>query len=370
MRYSIILAGGSGIRLWPLSRESLPKQLIQVTGKISLLEEAFERLEGVVPEKNRWVCGSAKHEPAVRQRVPSLSKYIGEPVGRDTLAAIGYSCAIAYTEDSDAVVAFLTSDHVIRPVALFREALSRAFNLVETNMDMLVTFGIKPSFPSVSYGYLELGENLDEDQIRRVRCFKEKPDYATAQSYINSGANRYLWNSGMFVWRAKRFLELLNRYEPETYFAIEKIVNEPNPDIRIKLLETIYPTITKKSVDYGIMEPVSKDKDICIACVTLDLDWKDIGSWTAYGSLAQMDKFGNASILAASENSNASVIFQDCTNTLVVSTNQKHLVACLGCNDIIIVHTTDATLICSKSKAEELKKLHIEIQQNFPGIYI
>jgi len=365
MRFSVILAGGSGIRLWPLSREAQPKQLIPVIGDKSLLEEAFDRLKGVVPDDHRWVCGSVRYEPAVRERIPSLSTYIGEPIGRDTLAAIGYSCAIVRAADPDAVVAILTSDHMIQPVDSFRVSLSRAFALVEKNPDFLLTFGVRPHFSATSYGYLELGESLTEDMIRRVRYFKEKPDFATAQAYLEAGESRYLWNSGMFVWKASRFLELLNRYEPEISSAIDEITNESDPIIRTALMEKIYPTIRKKSVDYGIMEPASQDPDVRIACIALDLDWKDIGSWTAYGSVAKTDMAGNAFMLAASGSVEAPVIFQDCNNTLVVSTVPNHLVACLGCEDMVIVHTADATLICPKSKVEELKMLHAEIQHRF-----
>ncbi|MHB9153666.1 MAG: mannose-1-phosphate guanylyltransferase [Spirochaetales bacterium] len=369
MRFAVILAGGSGIRLWPLSREALPKQLIPVIGEKSLLEEAFDRLKGVLPDDHRWVCGSARYETMVQKRIPSLSTYLGEPVGRDTLAAIGYSCAIARAANPDAIVAFLTSDHVIQPLDSFRASLSRAFALVEEHPDLLLTFGVTPRFPATSYGYLELGEPLSEDNVRHVRRFKEKPDSATAQAYLEAGASHYLWNSGMFVWKASRFLELLNRFEAEISSAIEKIANEPDPASRSALMEKIYPTIKKKSVDYAIMEPASRDPDVRIVCIALDLDWKDIGSWTAYGSLAKADKTGNVSMLAASSNVEAPVIFQDCDNTLIVSTAPNHLVACLGCEDMVIVHTADATLICSKSKAEELKKLHSEIQHRFSGMY-
>lgn len=358
MRYSVILAGGSGVRLWPLSRAALPKQLIPVLGEKSLLEEAFDRLEGVLPVDHRWVCGGARYEAVVKERIPALSVYIGEPVGRDTLAAIGYCCALATDADPEAVVAFLTSDHVIRPLEEFRVSLSQAFALVEENPDILLTFGVKPTFPATAYGYLELGEPLADDRIRLVRRFKEKPDRVTAEQYCAAGNKRYLWNSGMFVWRASRFLELLNRYEPEVADAVTKIAAESDPAARATLMAEIYPDIKKKSVDYGAMEPASHDPNVRIACIPLDLEWKDIGSWTSYGSLANADEAGNAFIVAASNIDAAPVIFQDTANTLVVSSDPTHLVACLGCEDMVVVHTVDATLICPKSKVEDIKRLY------------
>ncbi len=173
----------------------------------------------------------------------------------------------------------------------------------------------------------------------------------------------------MFVWKASRFLELLNCYEPEVFSTIPKIVDESDPVAHLALLEELYTTIKKKSVDYDIMEPAARVSDVRIACIPLDLDWEDIGSWTAYGTLAKTDESGNASMLAASGSDEFPIVFPDCCNTLVIFTVPDHLVACLGCEDMVIVHTADATLICPKSKVEELKKLHVEIQHCFSGIY-
>ncbi|MCX8012912.1 MAG: sugar phosphate nucleotidyltransferase [Rectinema sp.] len=197
--YAIILAGGSGVRLWPLSRESLPKQLIPVQKGASLLEAAYARLDGVVPPGHRWVCGSARHEKVVRTRLPELGKYIGEPEGRDTLAAIGLSCALVRAEDPDATVAILTSDHVIEPVEDFRVALRAAFAIAESGAQPIVTFGVRPTFAATAYGYLELGEQLANSEARldtstihelnarRVLRFREKPDRLTAERFLAEG---------------------------------------------------------------------------------------------------------------------------------------------------------------------------------------
>ena len=370
MRFATILAGGSGIRLWPLSRNALPKQLIPLFERRSLLEEAFDRLEGVLPSENRWVCGAAPYEMPVRERIPALSMYIGEPVSRDTLAAIGISCALAYALDQEAIVAFLTSDHVIQPVAKFQDALSHAFAIVEKNPNILLTFGVKPRFAATAYGYLELGAPLSDPMICHVRRFKEKPDSETAGLYFAAGESHYLWNSGMFVWRASRFLDLLEKYEPKTAVAVRMIAAEPNLEKRIALMAAIYPTITKKSVDYGIMEPASQDRDVSIACLPLDLDWMDIGSWDSFASLAKMDREGNTFKLASREGENTAVVLRDTMDTLVVSTDPDHLVACLGCKDMVIIHTADATLICPKTQVEEVKKLHAEVANKFGARYL
>ena len=371
-RYAVILAGGSGIRLWPLSREAQPKQLIPVIDGKSLLEVAFERLEGVIPEKRRWVCGGQRFETVVKEKIPGLGRYLGEPVGRDTLAAIGYSCAMVLAEDRNATVAFLTSDHVIRPVARFQEALEAAFDAIESNPDALLTFGVKPTYPATAYGYLELGDSIGT--VQRVLRFKEKPELATAESYHAAGPERYLWNSGMFVWKAERFLELLNRYESDVAQAVMRIAVEKKPQIHRALLEEIYPKIPKKSVDYGIMEPASLDSLARVICLPLDLEWKDIGSWTAYASLAPLDESGNAIISAVEQSSGdtpiVAALILNSNNTLVVSTEPEHLIACFGCEDFTVIHTKDATYISPKKYVEDIKKLHNEVKAKFDRKYI
>jgi len=378
--YAVILAGGSGVRLWPLSRESMPKQLIPVLAGKSLMEAAFDRLEGVIPPEHRWICGGARYETAVRATIPAIGRYIGEPEGRDTLPAIALSCALMRKEHPDAIIAFLTSDHVIEPVERFREDLRTAFAAVEAHPDALVTFGVKPTFAATAYGYLELGEPLETAgagvdhgvpaAIRQVRRFREKPDLPTAERFVAEGPEHYLWNSGMFVFQASRFLQLVAKYEPAIANAIERIASAPNPEAQAALMHSLYPSIPKKSVDYGVMEPASQDPEATIACVPLALDWKDIGSWNAYGSLAQPDSQGNTGMLAAECDGALPILFKDSSSTLVVNTDSQHLVACLGCEDMVVVHTADATLVCPRSRVEEIKKLHPEIRAAFDDKFL
>jgi len=355
--FAIILAGGSGQRLWPLSRGSTPKQLIPMPDGKSLLEAAFERVESVVPSAQRWVCAGNRYEEAVRERLPGLSCFIGEPCGRDTLAAVALSCAHAHAVNPDAIVALLTSDHIIQPGGVFRKALSEAFALVSAKSDVLVTFGVKPTSAATGYGYLELGGKFSETALW-VKNFKEKPDSLTAEKYLAQGPSAYLWNSGMFVWRAERFLEVLAKYELDIARCIETVHAAIGTDAYDQILAKTYPLIAKKSVDYGVMEPASHDPDVRIMCIPLDLDWMDIGSWNIYGLLGDSDEYGNTAMLASREYDAPPVVFLDSKNTLAVSTDAQHLLACFGCENMVIVHTQDATLVCPRSRVEELKLLY------------
>jgi len=359
MRYALILAGGSGTRLWPLSRDELPKQLIPVVEGRSLLEEAYSRLEGLVPAGRRFVCAAERHRGAVLARVPGLAdphgavdRFIGEPEGRDTLAAIALSCAVIAREDPEAVVAVFTSDHVIRPAAEFRALVDRAYSRIEANPGDLVTFGVQPDRPSTGFGYLELAEDLGGGS-RRVSRFREKPDARTAAAFLAAGSARYLWNSGMFAWRASRFLELVGRYDPPTRAEIEAIASAAGGPLFAARLAEGYPRIRKISVDYGVMEPASKDPEARIAALPLSIEWKDIGSWIAYGELLAPDASGNVS--------SGAVAFAESSGLVAVSAVPGHLVACLGCEDLVVVHTADATLVCPKSRADDLKKLYAQV---------
>jgi mannose-1-phosphate guanylyltransferase len=352
MRHALILAGGSGTRLWPLSRDSRPKQLIPVIEGRSLLEEAFGRLEGLVPAERRHVCGAEAFRAQVAAALPALPRknYIGEPEGRDTLPALALSSALIAARDPEAVVAVFTSDHVIRPEAGLRALAERAFALVEKDADLLVTYGVSPDRPATGFGYLELGDLLGpgfDSQARRVTRFHEKPDLELAKRYLAAGSEAYLWNSGMFVWKASRFVDLVARYEPGTGAAIADLVKaEAQGDFHARVAE-VYPRLRKISVDFGVMEPASRDPEARIAALPLTIEWRDIGSWTAYGELIEPDPKGNRSAGQA--------IFPDSRDCLVVS--DDGLVAVLGCEDLVVVRSGDTVMVCPRERVEEVKRL-------------
>jgi mannose-1-phosphate guanylyltransferase len=364
LRHALILAGGSGTRLWPMSRKSRPKQLLPLVEGRSLLALSYQRLEGLVGEGQRYVCAAEAQARQVLAELPSLGeeRFLGEPEGRDTLNAIALGCAVIAREDPEAVVGVFTADHLIEPAERFREIVGAGYGLAEEEPDTLVTFGVTPTGPATGYGYLELGEPLGE-RARRVRRFKEKPEPDTARAYFEAGPERYLWNSGMFVWRAQTFLALLEAYRPQVREGLRRIAEAWGGSGRGETLRRVYPALPRISVDYAVMEPASADPSVKVAAVPMALSWRDIGSWAAYAEACRQDGSGNAQAARRS-------LFVDCRGTLAASSDPSHLVAAIGCQDLLIVHTPEATLVCPRSRAEEVKKLQGLVRERFGEEYV
>jgi mannose-1-phosphate guanylyltransferase len=361
-RHAVVIAGGSGTRLWPMSRSSLPKQLIPFIGGRSLLQIAIDRLETVVADGQRHICAGEGHRQAVLAGLPAFPAgcYLGEPMGRDTLAAIGLSAAVLARRDPQAVLGVFTADHVIEPVDAFRTIVGRGFALAEELPNALVTFGIAPTHAATAYGYLELGGPAGSGGAgaRTVTRFKEKPDAASAAQYLAAGPEHYLWNSGMFVWRVATLLDCIRRYQPQVHDGLVRIAEAWDTPRGAQTAAEVYPTLKKISVDYAVMEPASRDPAVQVLAAPMHLNWLDVGSWPSFAQTCPKDAQGNA--LAASRH-----LLLDTHNSLIASNDPAHLIAAIGCRDLIVIHTPQATLICRADRAEEIKALHAQVAERF-----
>lgn len=369
MRYAMIMAGGSGTRLWPMSTSDRPKQLVpmieQGGARRSLLELADARLEGLIEPSRRYICTGERFRDAVRGAMPAYddAHILGEPVGRDTLNAVGFAAAVLERLDPDATLAVLTGDHLIEPREEFRRAMETAFEVVERDGSRLVTFSIEPTYPATGFGYVQRGGVLpgfaDAGGAGRafvVERFTEKPDAATAEAFLRRGG--YGWNSGMFVWKASVFMRCLERYAPESHAGLRRIGEAWGADAQRATIERVYPTLPKISVDYAVLEPASREPGgpATVCTVPMRVRWVDVGTWANFARTRERDARGNAAM--------GRTLLHECDDTLVVNEGDDgHLVAVLGCEGLVVVRTPQATLVMPASRAEELKALHARLPE-------
>lgn len=346
MRFAVIMAGGSGTRLWPLSRKGTPKQLLRLIEGRSLLRIAYERLGGLVPPERVLVCTGAAYADQVRAELPELpeANILGEPEGRDSLNAVAWPAAVIAARDPDAVIAQVTADQLIEPVAVFTDALAQAFEVAEGDAQALVTLGVVPTSPHTGYGYLHRGAAVPgRPDVHEVLEFREKPDRATAREYLHSGA--YWWNAGMFVWRAATFLEQLEALHPATHNAVLELAAHPDR------LEAIFPSLHKTSVDYAIMEPVSAGAGTAhVLAVALPVRWHDVGGYASLAEVLSHDAAGNALI-------GPSVHLDAERNVIINTAGDDHVISLLGCSDLVVVTTPTVTMVAPVDEAERVREL-------------
>ena len=343
MVYAVILAGGSGTRLWPRSRERKPKQFLDIAGERTMLQEAVERIEPLIPQERIFIITNREYLPIVGEQLSDLpaSNAIGEIAGRGTAPAIGLAAVILRRLDPDAIMVVLTADHLIGRREVFREALRAAVQVAGEGR--LVTLGIHVAYPETGYGYIECGELLSTVEgfdVYRVIRFTEKPDQETAQDFVAAGC--YAWNSGMFIWRVDVILREMARLIPETYSQLEEISQDLGTPQEDATLQRVWPQIAKETIDFGVMERAGE-----VAVIPVDIGWNDVGSWATLLDLLPADEEGN--ILTGE------VAAVDVRNSLVYSSGR--LIAVIGLEDMIVVDTGDATLICPRDRAQDVRKI-------------
>lgn len=345
MNYVIIMAGGSGERFWPLSRMARPKQLLKLTSATAMMiEEAIDRITPIVPLENILIITSERLQTPIREALPHLppENVIAEPAKRNTAPclALGASVIRTRTKDDDACMAVLTADHFIGDAEAFRRDVWKALDFARTH-DALVTMGIPPSRPETGYGYIEVsGGGHDAHEIVPVTSFKEKPDVATATEYVASGA--YLWNSGMFFWSVASLEKAMMSCLPEVGAAIAPMASALSANASINETFASLPDI---SIDYGVMERANN-----VYVIPASFPWDDVGSWDALPRMQTQDDGGNVI--------QGRVIIVDSMNNVIVNAStREHVLTAVGLHDHVVVITDDATMICPKDRAQDVKKI-------------
>lgn len=340
------MAGGSGERFWPMSRKKTPKHLLRLLGDHTLLENTVARLEGVVPPEHVFILTNEMQVDETRAVVASVppENVIAEPAKRDTAPACALATAIAARHRPDAICAILPADAMIHNVARFREQLTDAIDLAASG-EAIVTLGVPPSYPAIGFGYLETGIALPSgargSEIRRLQRFVEKPDLATATAYFEDG--NFYWNAGIFLWQASTFIAEAKRQAPELAAFIEGLT----PGLPITpYLEAHFANLPKISVDYAIMEHAEK-----VVTVLSDFDWDDVGAWTALPAHLGLDPHGNST--------RGPVIQHGSTGNIAVSTGRT--IALCGVQDLVVVETADAILVCHKDAVQNVKNLQPQL---------
>ncbi len=354
--YAVVMAGGSGTRLWPKSRSSKPKQFHSLISSQSMLRETIERLEKGIPSENIFIIAGAVHIPPIKEQLTHIphKNIVVEPMGRDTAPAVAVMGAILYKIDPKSVLAVLPADHHIANADEFQRILHLAADIAAKD-DVVITIGIKPTYPETGYGYIEMNGAYKQEiaEVFWVKSFKEKPDPVTAEKYVSSW--HYLWNSGMFVWSSETILKLYAELAPDIYEGAIRIADAYGTEKQQEVIEEVYPTFRRISVDYAIMEKAPK---VCV--IPGDFGWSDIGSWAALHDVLSTGSDANVVI-----GKHAGI---DTHNCLIHGGDR--LIATVGLDNLIIVDSDDVLLICPKGRAQDVKKLIEKLQSEGKAEYL
>ncbi|MEM9703296.1 MAG: mannose-1-phosphate guanylyltransferase [Planctomycetota bacterium] len=351
MLHAVVMAGGSGTRFWPQSRKCTPKQLLKLAGERTMIQDTVGRSDWIGPERT-WVVTNAIQADATRDQLPALpaGNVLVEPCARNTAPCVGLAAVRLLHDDPDATMLVMPADHVIGPPEKFRAAVEAAEKLVAEAPERFVLFGVKPTFPSTGFGYIErAGAITGVPGAYDVAGFREKPDAATAEKYIATG--KFYWNCGIFVWRADAILSALERYEPDMHARLRSLAGHVGRDDFDAKLAAAFPEMNSISIDYAVLERAGS-----VAVLEAPFDWDDVGSWQSLTRLLGTDGDGNTVDAAK-------FVGLDTAGCIVRDTTGRQLIATIGCDDLIIVHTEDATLVAKKGDENASTKLINKIRE-------
>jgi mannose-1-phosphate guanylyltransferase len=343
MDYAVIMAGGIGSRFWPASRKEKPKQFLDVFGDGTLIQNTVARLQGLIPPERCLVVTHERYVEQTQKQLPAVpnENILAEPISRNTAPCIAYAATVLADRDPDATMVVLPADHVIGNVQAFHDTLEVALETAQ-EPNALVTIGIEPTYPATGYGYIQYDGDEDEEgalEAHPVRTFAEKPDESTAERFIDSGD--FLWNSGMFIWRADTILDQVETHLPDAHKAFAP-VREAGDGVDADTLEEAFKTSPRISIDYGVMEQA---EDVFV--VPGSFDWNDVGDWRAVYDLSDKDDHGNVI--------KGDVIMQDSSRCYVQAGDR--LIVLVGIHDSVVVDTDDAVLVCNRDSAQQVKQV-------------
>lgn len=360
--YAVIMAGGRGTRFWPLSREQFPKQFLRIFGSQSMIEETVSRILPLIPSEDIYIVTNHQYAEEIRLKPPFIREkcnFILEPVGKNTAPALGLAAIYLKNRDPEGVMLALPSDHVIKDNALFLKVLEEGESIARSGY--LVTIGIKPVRPETGYGYIKFkakGSNFKAKDGKAIEAYEverfiEKPSLFRARRYVKAGD--YLWNSGIFIWKVSTFLEEIRQYMPELSEGLKVIEGAIGQEGEKEVVANVYSQLKPQSVDYGVLE---KSKKVMV--IPSHFGWNDVGSWKAMDDI--MEKDGHGNIIEGN------VINIDSSDSIIYG--GRRLLATLGLNNTIVVDTEDATLVCSKEKAQDVKKVVEELKRRGSEEYL
>ncbi len=353
MLHALIMAGGSGTRFWPESTNQKPKQFLPLFGDQTMLQNTAARIQPLIPVKRTWVITNDRYVDLVQKQLPQVpaANIIGEPVAKNTAPCVAASAALIQQRDPDAVMIVLPADHLIKNSEIFRSTLQAAVEKARQS-EVLVTIGIKPMRPETGYGYIEFDENSGEfmsgHSVKKVKRFREKPDIATAREFISAG--HFLWNSGMFIWTVQAIRDAFQHYLPEVANAANSLQKSSKKGQK-KALEAYYHACPSISIDYGIMEKAQE-----VFVIPGDFGWNDVGSWKALYELSDKNEDGNAL-------QNSLAIIENSSGNMIHGTGDK-VIALAGVENLAVVETDDAILVCNLDQAQEVKQIVKKLEEN------